>query len=95
MAKIKVPSSFQWLFWSVNVKSLDLKKDKEYIITQILNYGTEKELKWLFRIYPEEEIKKVIRNPRRGVWFRKVLNFWTTIYNVKLKKEIFERAIFR
>lgn len=67
MAKIKVPSSFQRLFWSVNVKSLDLKKDKEYIITQILNYGTEKELKWLIRIYPEEEIKKVIRNPRRGV----------------------------
>lgn len=87
MAKIKVPSSFQRLFWSVNVKSLDLKKDKEYIITQILNYGTEKELKWLFRIYPEEEIKKVIRNPRRGVWFRKVLNFWTTIYNIRLKKE--------
>lgn len=88
MAKIKVPSSFQWLFWSVNVKSLDIKKDKEYIITQILNYGTEKELKWLFRIYPEEEIKKVIRNPRRGVWFRKVLNFWTTIYNIRLKKGV-------
>ena len=48
-----------------------------------------------FKVYSEKEIKKAIKNPRRGVWFRKVLNFWTKIYNIKLKKKVFERAIFR
>lgn len=95
MAKVKIPPSFQWIFWSVKVGNLDLKKDKEYIITQILNYGTEKELKWLFRVYSERGIKKVIQNPRRGVWFGKILNFWPTIYNIKLKEKVFEKAIFR
>jgi hypothetical protein len=95
MAKIKIPKSFQWLFWSYKIESLDLERDKDYIISQVLNYGTEKELKWLFKVYPEKEIKKVIKNPRRGVWFKKVLNFWLTIFGIELKKKIFEKAIFR
>jgi len=40
MPKIKVPLKTKWLFWSYDIKSLDLKADKEYIITQTLNYGT-------------------------------------------------------
>ena len=85
----------KWLFWSYDIESLDLKKDKDYIITQVLNYGTWEDLKWLFKIYSEKEIKEVVKNPRRGVWFRKVLNFWTKIFNIKLKKEVFNKAIFR
>jgi hypothetical protein len=95
MAKIKIPKSLQWLFWSYKIESLDLERDKDYIISQVLNYGTEKELKWLFKVYPEKEIKKIVKNPRRGVWFKKVLNFWLTIFGIKLKKKVFEKAIFR
>jgi hypothetical protein len=95
MARMKIPKSLQWLFWSYKIESLDLKRDKDYIISQVLNYGTEKELKWLFKVYSEKEIKEVIKNPRRGIWFKKVLNFWTMIFKIKLKKEVFEKAIFR
>jgi len=38
---------------------------------------------WIFEVQGDE------------LWFRKVLNFWTKIFNIKLKKEIFEKAIFR
>jgi len=93
--KRKIPKKMKWLFWSYDIESLDLKKDKDYIITQVLNYGTWEDLKWLFKIYSEKEIKEVVKNPRRGVWFRKVLNFWTKIFNIKLKKEVFNKAIFR
>jgi hypothetical protein len=93
--KKKVPKSFQNCLWYCNISKMDIERDKKEIITQVLNYGTWEDLKLLFEIYPEKEIKKVIKNPRRGVWLRKVLNFWATIYQLKLKKEIFERAIFR
>jgi len=93
--KTKIPQKMKWLFWSYDIKSLNLKRDKDYIITQVLNYGTWEDLKLLYRLYPEKEIKKIIKNPRRGVWFKKVLNFWTTIFNIKIKKEVFEKAIFR
>ncbi len=51
-------------------------------------------MRWLFKTYPEKEIKKVIAHPRRGMWLRPVLNFWTKVYNIKLDKETFEDAIF-
>ncbi|MFQ6050021.1 MAG: hypothetical protein ACE5J0_03255 [Candidatus Paceibacterales bacterium] len=95
MAKIKISKKMRWLFWSYDIASLDLEIDKEYIITQVLNYGTWEDLRWLFKAYPEKDIKEVVRNPRRGVWFKKVLNFWTTVFNIKIKKEVWEKAIFR
>jgi len=92
--KTKIPLKMKWLFWSYDVKSLDLKKDKDYIITQTLNYGSWEDLKWLYKVYSEKEIKEVIKNPSRGLWFEKVLNFWLTIFNIKLKKNIYQKAIF-
>jgi len=95
MKKIKkVPPSFQTALWSYDISRMNIEKDKKGIITQVLNYGTWDNLKLLFKIYPEKEIKKVIKNPSRGVWFEKVLNFWTTIFNIRLKKDVREKAIF-
>jgi hypothetical protein len=91
----KILKKLQSVLWSYNVEDLDLKKDKEYIIAQVLNYGTWEDLKLLYKLYSEKEIKKVVENPRRGLWFKNVLNFWLTIFGIKLKKEVFEKAIFR
>ena len=90
----KMPPSFQTALWSYDISRMNIEKDKKGIITQVLNYGTWDNLKLLFKIYPEKEIKKVIKNPSRGVWFEKVLNFWTTIFNIRLKKDVREKAIF-
>jgi len=91
----KVPKQFQRALWSYDISKMDLEEDKDEIITQVLNYGTWEDLKLLFKLYPEKDIKKVVRYPRRGVWFKKVLNFWTTVFNIRLKKDIFKKAIFR
>lgn len=94
--KIKrVPKQFRRVLWSYDINKMDLEEDKKEIITQVLNYGTWEDLKLLYNLYSEKEIKKVVRNPRRGVWFEKVLNFWITIFNIQLKKEIWDKAIFR
>jgi hypothetical protein len=93
--KKRVPKQFQRVLWSYDVNKMDLEEDKKEIITQVLNYGTWEDLKLLYRLYPEREIKEIVKNPRRGVWFKKVLNFWTTIFNIKLKREVWEKAIFR
>jgi len=92
-AKIKIPLRMKWLFWSYDIKSLDLKRDKKYIITQVLNHGTWEDLKWLYKAYSEKEIKAVLKRPMRGVWFEKVLNFWTTIFGIKLPKKVWDKAI--
>ncbi len=93
MKNNKVPKQFQKVLWSYDISKMDLEKDKEEIITQVLNYGDWDDVKLLFKIYPEEEIKKVVKNPKRGRWFKDVLNFWLTIFNIKINKETFQRAI--
>lgn len=85
----------RWLFWSYDIDSMDLKADKDYIITQTLNYGTWDDVKWLSRVYSEDEIKQVVSNPSRGVWFEKVLNFWVTVFDLHIKKSIWQEAILR
>ena len=95
MSKSKVPAQFQRSLWSYNIDKMDLEEDKREIITRVLNYGTWEDLKLLYKLYSEKDIKQVVKNPRRGVWFKKVINFWTTIFNIRLKKEIWEKAIFR
>ena len=92
--KTKIPTKMKWLFWSYDIKSLDLKRDKDYIITQVLNYGTWEDLRLLYKLYSEREIKGVIKNPHRGLWFENVLNFWILMFNVKLPKRVREKAIF-
>lgn len=54
-----IPANLQPILWSVGIDKLDLQKDKSYIIHQVLAYGTWEHLKWLFKTYPRDEIKKV------------------------------------
>jgi len=40
----KIPQKLQPFLWSKNVRELDLKRDKNYIIPQILAFGSLKEI---------------------------------------------------
>ncbi|MGH2569523.1 MAG: DUF6922 domain-containing protein [Bacteroidota bacterium] len=84
----------QSALWSYNVKKLDPKRDKKYIISQILNHGTWEQVKWALKTYSRSEISEVLRNPSRGIWFDDALNFWLTIYKLKLPKQKYEQALF-
>lgn len=95
MRKVKkLPRFLQFILWSYNLNEIDLEKDKEVIITQVLNYGSWEELKWLYSIYPEREIKKVVSHPGRGLWFERVLNFWEIMLGIRLPKKVKQKAIF-
>jgi len=91
----KLPKTFQRILWSYDISKMDIIKDKREIITQILNYGAWNDIKLLNKYYSEEDIKEVVLNPRRGVWFEKVLNFWTKVLNIEIDKEVYQKAIFR
>lgn len=93
--KKKIPKNIIPCLWSYNIDNMDLAKDKEIIITQVLNYGDAGRIKWLYSVYTEEDLKEVVSNPRRGRWFPKVLNFWEIILKTKIPKKKKEKAIFK
>lgn len=59
MKRKSVPKRLQAILWSADVNSLDLDRDKHYIIHQVLIYGTLKEIRWLFHTYSKSEVINV------------------------------------
>lgn len=91
----KIPPYIVRCLWSFDVNNLDLERHKELLITQVLNYGDWQGVKWLYKTYSEEEIKEVVKHPRRGLWFKRVLNFWQIMLKVEIPQEKLQRAIIR
>ena len=54
-----IPFNLQGILWSAQVNKLDLRRDKVYIIHQVLAYGAWEHLLWLFRTYSKAEVVKV------------------------------------
>lgn len=69
------PQSLQGVLWSVNVQQLDMQKDKEYIIHQLLNYGTMPELRWLFTTYSKKEIVDTFVQQPAKIYFKQTYFF--------------------
>lgn len=66
------------LFWDVDQKKLDSEKHARYIIERILEFGNDKEVKWLFRHYSRDLIGDTIRRSR-GVLHEKTKALWTLV----------------
>ena len=92
---MKLPKFLKAYLPSYDISKMDLENPsyKKLIIEAILNQGGMKEIKWLFRTYNKREIKNVLKNPRRGCWDVRVLNFWTKFFGIRLKPIIYEMAI--
>lgn len=88
-----LPSFLQSCFPSYDLTRLNKERDKRLIITQILNYGTEKEIEWLGKNYSRKEIKEVVSFPIKGMWMKSVLVYWQKIMNIKIDRRVFNRAI--
>ena len=63
-----IPSALQGILWSVDVKNLDLEKDKVYIIHQILSYGNLKQIRWLFKVYDKKTIREVFLKTPKNIY---------------------------
>ena len=92
--KEKAPDFLQSVLWSYDLNEIDLERDKIIIITQVLNYGLWEEVKWLYSVYMEKDIRGVISNPGRGLWFDKVLNFWEKMFDIHIPEKKRRQAIF-
>lgn len=83
MKTVEIPQSVRVTLWSYDVDRMDIDRDKDLIITQVLNYGTKEATDWLRETYSREDIAKNIAHPRAGQWNKKSLNFWSIVFDVK------------
>lgn len=72
---MSLPQFLQPYLWSVDITELDLKKDRVYVIGQILAFGNIKALIWLFKTYSLREIKQVFIKHSMKIYRSASFNF--------------------
>jgi len=91
----KMPDYILRCLWSYDISELDFGRHKNLIITQVLNYGDWQGVEWLYKNYSEDDLEQVVKKPRRGLWFKRTLNFWLTVLQIDLSPQEFDNATFR
>lgn len=92
---MRLPKFLQTCFPSYKLQSVNPKKNKRLIITEVLNKGDDKALKWLTKKYSHRQIRGVVSKPTRGMWLNSVLKYWVKIFNINMGKHAFNKAIIR
>lgn len=52
------------LFWDTNPEWIDTEKNAQYIIERVLDFGNDKEVRWLRNFYDHSLIKRVVEKSR-------------------------------
>lgn len=82
MAKAKTKKVIKFrqeLFWDVDPKTIDPKKHARYIIERILDFGNEKEVRWMTSFFSPITIKKTVNESRALLNKSKAL--WSLVWN--------------
>lgn len=82
-----LPPELKGIFWSRDIRHLDIKNDRAYIINQVLAYGTLAHLRWLFRMYPLPTIKKTFSEQPAKIYSPAAFNFAKNIL-LELKRRL-------
>lgn len=69
------------LFWDTNPHNIDTKKNAQYIIERVADFGNDKEVRWVFDFYNKKLLQKVITQSRCLRPRTKIL--WTLLLKTK------------
>ena len=62
------------LFWDVDPKNIDPRKNAQYIVERVADFGNDKEARWVLDFYAQKLLKKIITRSRslrprtRALW---------------------------
>ncbi|MEK7169017.1 MAG: hypothetical protein AAB778_03330 [Patescibacteria group bacterium] len=88
-----VPNFLQSSLASYDLSKIDIERNKDIIITEVLNKGDGKALDWLTNTYSKNEIKKIVSKPTRGLWMKSVLDYWVKVFKLKIPKPVYFKSI--
>lgn len=68
------------LFWDVEYEKINYEKNKVFVIGRVLNFGMWEEIREVFKMYGEKEVKRSIVQAT-GLTERSI-NFWSKILDI-------------
>jgi len=80
-----LPKSVNAVLWSYKLDQIKINKHKKIIIFQVLNFGSEEAIEWLFKKYGFELITSVANDIPLSQWNKKSLSLWRLILSINPK----------
>jgi hypothetical protein len=77
-----LPDCVRSVLWSYDSDRIDLVAHKKLIVAQVLNFGTEEAIKWLFKLYGRDEVTRVANDIPLGQWDKKSLSLWSLVLGI-------------
>jgi hypothetical protein len=78
-----IPVSLKPYFQEYNLDDLDVRRDVDLIIQRTLEFGDWDEIRWLFRTYPRERIRRFLSEHGER-WLKPVtFNYWRKLLGVR------------
>ena len=74
------PVSHNHCSWDTNLATFNPSAHPDYTIFRVLEFGDDDAIAWMKELFPEEEIRRVLRTERR--LSPKSANFWALIYGI-------------
>jgi len=83
-----LPQSVKAVLWSYKTDKIEVNKHKKIIIFQVLNFGSEEAIKWLFKQYNLDLITKVASDIPLFQWNKKSLSLWKLVLPINTKDRV-------
>ncbi len=88
---MKPPRARRWLFWDVDPSRLDVKRDKDYILARVLEFGRFDDVKWVLSRYGMSGIHEFLRDRGHPELSARTMAFWRVV--LKAKEEIWASSL--
>ncbi|HSN97526.1 MAG TPA: hypothetical protein VLS89_04475 [Candidatus Nanopelagicales bacterium] len=77
-----VPKRIRWVFWDVDASTLDPRRDADFILPRILEFGGMEEVRWAMKTYGLEGIHRFLRDVGHPELSPRTLRFWRVALKV-------------
>lgn len=82
-ASAPIPRSLAPFFQEYDLADLDLRRSASTIIERVLQYGDRTELRWLFQVYPQGQIKAWVGQWGKYALPEPHLTFWKLVLDLE------------
>jgi hypothetical protein len=80
-----IPPSLAPFFQEYDLARLDLQRSASTIIERVLQFGNRAEIRWLFQVYPREQMAAWVHHWGPQALPEPHLTFWRLVLDLKIK----------
>jgi hypothetical protein len=73
----------RWLFWEVDVDSLDADRDADFVLARLLEFGRMADVRWAMKHYGLDRIHRFFREVGHPELSGRTLAFWRAVFQAE------------